>query len=738
MLWHGVGNVNVCCYVFWRAGGFLNKKLFKEVFIMKNTWKVLALLLCLTMLFGAVSCTTKKKDEDDTKTNDNTKTEYKVGGSVIIGSATALSGTDFRSTAWSNNGADADIRTLTNGYATVQQNKAGEFVWDETVTVKSHETIDNADGSKTFKITINEGLKYSDGSAITAKDYVGYALALATPVVLDAGISSPSGSTYVGYADFSTATSPTPFSGIRLYDDYTFSYTVEASYFPYYYELQYAAYSPYSLKLWLGDDVDVKDDGEGAYLTEAWYAKTTDSNGTEKYKKADQLLAARDNTDANSPCSGPYKFVKWDKSSESCQLTINENYQGNFEGQKPHVKDLTYIKIVAETQLDLFTSGGVDVISGLAEGDEINAALAAVEASDGKYAFTNYLRAGYGKIQLVADYGPTQFTKVRQALSHLLDKNKFASTFTGGYGSLVKGPYGLSSWMYQETKDELEATLNAYEFSLDTAKALLVEDGWVYGADGKTYTSGIRYKKLTAAEAAVNGNATYQCGNTDYKTVKIGDDYYMPLALNWCSSEGNSVSDLLNTMLVQAQTTADAGMVINQDVVDFNTLLDALYRDGVDAKYSMFNLATGFTSTIYDYAGYWMPKYSYSNIMYAGVTPCEGATYTEADADKYSEDEKAVIMATWEMYMGMGNQAWLSDEKMDEYTWDMVYKATTKEEYKEYFVKYIQRWNELLPEIALYSNLYHDVYNAKLGGYEVNPYWGVADAMLYCYDTTVQ
>lgn len=685
---------------------------------MKKTWKVLALVLCMTMLLTmAVAC---KKDESNTN-------------SVIIGSATELSGSDFRTSAWGNNAADKDIRDLTNGYACVQQNQKGEYVWDTTVVVKNYEIIDNADGSKTFKITINEGLKYSDGTAITAKDYVGYALAMATPVVKDAGIDAPSGSSYVGFTEFSSATAPTPFAGIRLYDDYTFSYTMLADFFPYYYEATYAAFQPYSLKLWLGEDVEVKDDGQGAYLTEAWYAKKTDANGTEVYAKAEQLTAARYAT-TEGACSGPYKFEKWDASAKECTLVINENYQGNFEGQKPSIEKITYIKVVAETQLDLFANGGVDVISGLSEGEEINSALALVKNSDGKFAYTNYLRAGYGKLQLVGDYGPTQFTKVRYALSYLLDKNTFASTFTGGYGSLVKGPYGLSSWMYQETKDTLEAKLNGFDFSVDQAMKVLEEDGWVYNADGTAYSgTGVRYKKLTAEEAAVNGNATYKCGNSDYQTVKVGDDYYMPLAINWCSSENNPVSELLVTMLQKAKTTEQAGMVIEQDIVDFTTLLDALYRRGSSTtpKYGMFNLATGFTP-VYDYAGYWMPKYSKSNLTYAGVTPCEGATYTEADASKYTKEENEAIDGTWRIYMGQGNSGWFSDAVLDQTSWDMVYKASNKEEFKQYFVDYIVRWNEVLPEIALYSNLYHDIYNAKIVGYEVNPDWGVANAIVYC------
>lgn len=693
---------------------------------------LLLIAMVATMVLGLVSC------GDDPDPTPEPEAEAKVGGSVIIGSITELSGSDFASAAWGNNAADKDIRDLTNGYACVQQNKNGEYVWDTTVVVKNYEITTDAEGNKTFKVTINNNLKYSDGTPITAKDYVVYTLVMASPVCLDADIDAVGGTTYVGHAAFNTATVPTAFSGIRLYDDYTFSYTMKAEYFPYYYESTYATFSPMSVKLWLGDDVDVKDDGQGAYLTEKWYETVTDENGTVKYKKAAQIEKARYAT-TERPCSGPYKFVEWNKSEHTAKLTINENYLGNFEGQKPHIKDLTYIKLIEDTQIDKFKKGEVDIIAGLSGGDSINAGLAAVQLSNGGLTYTNYLRAGYGKLQLINDYGPTQFVKVRHALSHILDKNTFASTYTGGYGSLVKGPYGLASWMYQETKDELDPLLNAYTFSVETAIDLLVEDGWVYNADGSAYTTGVRYKKLTAAEAAINGNAEYQCGNTSYKTVKVGDDYYMPLAINWCSTPDNPVSELLVTMLKEAPTTAQAGMTINQDIVDFSILLQAIYRSGDYQKpiYSMYNLATGFTP-IYDYAGYWMTKYSLSNITYAGVTPCENPTYTEADASKYSEDERAIIEAYWNMYMSQGNMGYFADKELDELSWAMVYEASNKEEFKDIWVDYIVRWNQVLPEITLYSDLYHDFYNAKIGGYEVNPDWGVANAIVYCYDKTVQ
>lgn len=706
----------------------------------KKIKAALALTMGIMMSTSMIACGGGKKD--DSSSND-TPAEIKVGGSMILGSTTELGGSDFGTTAWGNNAADADIRTLTNGYETVQLTSAGEYVWDETVVVKEHSITANEDGTKTFKITINEGLKFSDGSAITAKDYIGYALAMATPVVFDAGIKAQGGTSYVGQSDFAKATTPTPFAGIRLHDEYTFSYTMIASLFPYYYEASYAAFAPYSTKLWLGEDVEVKDDGQGAYLTEKWYETETDAtSGKTVYKKAKQLEKARYAT-TERPCSGPYKFVKWDSSEKKCSLTINEYYQGNHEGQKPHIKDLTYIKLVDDTMFDTFKSGGVDVMGGVSGGDSINEGLAEVQKAPDKYAYTTYLRAGYGKLQLVGDYGPTQFQAVRQAISTLLDKTEFARTYTGGYGSIVYGPYGLSSWMYQEAKDELEATLNKYEFSVDAAIELLEADGWNYNADGSAYdeaVGGIRYKKLTAEEAEVNGNAEYVCGKTDYATVEVDGEYYMPLAINWCSTMPNPVTEQLVVMLAKASTTAQAGVVVNQEVIDFSIMLQYMYRNGEYSApyYGMFNLATGFTSPIYDYAGYWMTPYSYSNIIYSNLTPCEDATFTEADADKYTDEENEAIIATWRMYMGMGNTGWFADKAMDELTWDMVYEAETKEEYLGYWVDYIQRWNEVVPEIALYSDLYHDFYSAKIGGYEVNPYWGTADAILYCYDKTAQ
>ena len=44
---------------------------------------------------------------------------------------------------------------------------------------------------------------------------------------------------------------------------------------------------------------------------------------------------------------------------------------------------------------------------------------------------------------------------------------------------------------------------------------------------------------------------------------------------------------------------------------------------------------------------------------------------------------------------------------------------------------YIERWNQLVPDIPLYSNYYYDVYNANIENFVTSPFFGPANAILY-------
>lgn len=57
--------------------------------------------------------------------------------------------------------ADLDIQEMVVGLETVATTKDGGFAWNDTV-VKDHTEKVNDDGTKTFTITINDDLKFSD------------------------------------------------------------------------------------------------------------------------------------------------------------------------------------------------------------------------------------------------------------------------------------------------------------------------------------------------------------------------------------------------------------------------------------------------------------------------------------------------------------------------------------------------------------------------------------------------
>ena len=58
------------------------------------------------------------------------------------------------------------------------------------------------------------------------------------------------------------------------------------------------------------------------------------------------------------------------------------------------------------------------------------------------------------------------------------------------------------------------------------------------------------------------------------------------------------------------------------------------------------------------------------------------------------------------------------------------------EAYLENWFGFIERWNELLPDLPLYSNDYHDFFSTNVVGFEQNGYdWDVHQAILY---TTIE
>ena len=113
------------------------------------------------------------------------------GGQLIIGNTTELSG-DWGDAQWTNNAADKDIRDLIGGYSPVALTRNAEYVYDENVAKVT--TTANADGTKTFTFDLAQDLKWNDGTAITAKDYVAEILLFSSPMIVELGATAATAS----------------------------------------------------------------------------------------------------------------------------------------------------------------------------------------------------------------------------------------------------------------------------------------------------------------------------------------------------------------------------------------------------------------------------------------------------------------------------------------------------------------------------------------------------------------
>ena len=362
--------------------------------------------------------------------------------SVILGSNTELSGA-FRNAAFGKStpsSADLSVEELTSGYATVVTDMGGVYQWADKNILAAHTEQENADGTKTFTMQIAKDLVFSDGSPIRAENYLVALLVGSSKVMREAGGGEAAGMMLVGYEAFNAYEGEgevVPFAGVRLLDEYTFSVTVKKEYADYYYALRYGGFSPAPTALY-GGRYALKDDGQGAYLEKDFYKKA-EKNGIPSYVMADEIVKNLGNLDAKAfPYSGPYYVENYDTATRVATLKRNEKYKGDHRG-KPSIERISYVKIIAETQLDQLKKGRVDVLSSVTGGEDTKAALAIVDGVHFKE--THYDRAGYGKLAFRCDFGPTQFENVRRAVMHTIDRDEFAQVFTGGYGSVVHAPY---------------------------------------------------------------------------------------------------------------------------------------------------------------------------------------------------------------------------------------------------------------------------------------------------------
>lgn len=582
---------------------------------MNKSKKILSLLLAGLLTLSVAACgqqqTVTNNDQGSSSSEASQASEESSDlssgerpteptGQMVIGSITQVIN-EFYDTGFSTSETNYNMYDLIHGgYDTVVFSKEGEFQYNDTV-VASHEETENEDGTKTYTVTINDGLVWSDGTPITAKDYV-FAVLLENSDEMAGvdGYPCNGGYSYVGYDEWLDG-SADAFAGVHLVDDMTYSLTVKAEELPYHYDITYASLRPRPLHV-IAPECDVEDTENGATITGDFTTELlqeTINNVETGYRYNPKVTC------------GPYLFDNFDEASQQATLKANPEFVGDYRGVKPSIETLVIKTVSSDTMMNELESGSVDLLYSCSGGDTINAGLDLVE--EGKAADTTYMRNGYGQLQFDCSVFPTDSQNVRQAIAYCLDRNEFARQYTGGYGSVVHSFYGLAQWEYQDSVEWINENLNTYEMNVEEAKKLLEEDGWNLNADGTPYSgTGTRYKDV--------------------------DGELKPLVITWCNSEGNPVSELLATML--PETMAEAGMELQATTTDFATLQNGILHAG-DTMYNMYNLATGFATANSPWYYFssdeaWMGNYNTNWIadeeLNDAVMPLKSIPYEDSEA----------------------------------------------------------------------------------------------------------
>ena len=652
--------------------------------------------------------------------------EKQTADDTLVVGTSEMSGDFYGS--WSNNSYDVKVRRYigtegNNAYLTMVQDEGGQWQANMTVLEKEPETVKNADGSETTTFTIKKDLKWSDGQPITADNYLFDMLFHTYPSYqLVTGSFTIGSDSVKGYEAYK-AGDDDKFEGLEKVDDYTFKVTTDASYLPYYESAFLKQVMPFPIHA-ISDNIAVAPEGnkivakDGYEPTEeekkkyienidAQIAKSNedfneqtpapaDDASEDEKKSYDEAKKAHDEDIAKlekrktgdvDPTSmliedamqkeyneyrikptvtaGPYKFDSF--GNNMVRMSINENYAGNFKGEKPSIPHVILQYVNKNIAIDLLENGDIDIWEAEGEGPLVDQMRAA--ADEGKIGgYNTFERNGYGNVTFLTDRGATKYKEVRQAIAHLMDRNNFVQSFAGGYGVVTNGMYGTSQWMYKERGADLEANpeFKKYQLNLDEANKLLDKTPFTFEKDGTT-----PWDKAKADE--------------EFAKNPDGFDYYRydkdgkRLQVNQYGSDESPITTLIsNQVPVNAK---QVGMEYNVTAGSFATLLDYYTNPKEDAEYTAFNMGTGF-GTPFD------PWYQYNS-------------------------------------KGSDNKTRTNDPKADELTVKLRQTdPTKKEEYLDNWEAFEMWYNDYLPEIPLYSNQYHTGYTKRVKGFDINtPVW---------------
>lgn len=591
---------------------------------------------------------------------------------VTVGNPTHLDG-NFFTNLWGNATSDIDVRNLIHGYNLIRwDGENGMFTVDPSV-VSAVGVTENAAGDRTYTLVLQPDLRYSDGTPITAWDYAFSFLLLMSREVQEAG-AVPMQRGFIAGSDNYTWGAQDLLSGVNVVADNTIAITLDNAYLPFFYEMGLLSCNPYPISV-IAPGVSVYDDGDGVYLENSAGPGGAPVFTAELLNRTlnDPVTGYRTHP---SVVSGPYVLDSFD--GTTAEFSSNPYFRGNAYGELPLVSKLTYTLADNDTMVEKLQSGEFDLLNKVTNVNTINQGMTAI--TEGGTRMSNYPRTGQSYIVFAWEKPTVSSRYVRQAIAWCMDRDAVVADYTGNYGIRVDGYYGVGQWMYglvngtiappvepPENQFDQQAQ-EEYEKELEAWEELSLEDLTDYELD------------LDQARALLAADGWEL--NADGLREKWINGEKVVLDLTMLVVEGNRIAEAFEKYLIP--NLEEVGIRLNIQYAPMSEISRNVYKvedRDADMIYFASNYDMVFDpSVFFEVGGEW----DFTNMT---------------DREVYN---RAVDM-----------------------------RETEPGEVLEYMQKWVlfqERFNEVLPMLPLYSNVYFDFYTDLLQDYDISERttWGEA------------
>ena len=271
-----------------------------------------------------------------------------------------------------------------------------------------------SDDKLTYTFTLKDGIKFSDGTDMTAED-----VAYSYSVPAEEDYAGPRLNVANAIAD------------IKVVDDKTVAFTM-------------ASASPANIQNFTY-----------GIMSKEYYAHSS-------FEELNEL---------NQKPMGSGKFVLQDggyASKQYVKLKTNENYWDS--DAKPKIDGVYMLEVADDTVLSSLESGEIDMCMPAAKAENVES----IESMSNAH-LVSYLGNGYTFMCFNTTRPTLAQTEVRQALMYALDRKSFLKAEYGSDDlvSLGMAPISPVSWAYPGND-----ALNAYDYDLDKAAKMLDDAGW--------------------------------------------------------------------------------------------------------------------------------------------------------------------------------------------------------------------------------------------------------------------